>query len=377
MAFAYSGFQTVAQNYISRQIASNFYQKAVLLALLGALTLGNNKKTSLQIGRPNSAEILSGKYLSPAEKKNLQGINEYLPRLQAFKTSNTTARTGNGYVAAPTVANASTNAHSQAMQAAAAFRWTHLDTPILIWEEDEIRAGSKETKDGQGIAMSQIIDEATEVGMQDLIDTLNTQCNSGVPTDQNSMLWDSQSGLSEMFETANTYARTDRSVAGNSVWRGQKDTSLKVVDIAKIIDDANLAKKIRVNGNGVNCVLTTTDLYAQFKSQILSQGKGYGMVLDSGLPEFAAMGVKREVLQKDNAFIMYEPTVAANTLYAVDLTVFKFMVHPLFNFKVTQFERLWQNVEGGKWARQAYAQLRYMLTNDNPYLGCKYTAIGT
>src|SRR5690242_19401379 len=133
MAFAVTRYATVAQNYISKQIASNFYAKAPFLALLGALTIGNNKKTSLEIGRPNSGEILSAKALSPAERKNLRGINEYVARIQGFKPNNTTARTGSGYGNAPTVANPTTNANSQVGQFGAKFKWTHLDTPILIW----------------------------------------------------------------------------------------------------------------------------------------------------------------------------------------------------------------------------------------------------
>lgn len=374
MGFAVEGYQTVAQNFISRSIASNFYSKSALLAILGALTIGNQAKSSLEIGRPKSGEILSGKALSPAERMNLQGINEYQPRIQLFKTSNTTARTDKGLTTAPTVANATTNAHSQVGQAAAAFRWTHLDTPILVWQEDEIRAGQKETREGQGLAMSQVLDEATEVGMQDLIDTVATDAWTGNPTSQDAQLWDHQPGLAQMFDTANIYGRVDRSDPTCAAWKGQKDTTFKKVDIGALIDDANITKGIRVKGNGVNCVLCHQDLYMVYKAQVLARG---GVTLKDGLPEFAKMGVKKEALQVDNAVVMYDAGCPANTAVAMDLSVVKFIVNPMFNFKVTDFGDLWKHQEAGKWARQAYVQLRYMLTNDNPWLGVRYTAIGT
>src|SRR4051812_34698869 len=117
MAFAVEGFATVAQNYISKGIASNFYAKAPLLAILGALTLGNNNKQSLEIGRVGVGEIVSGAMVSPAEKKRLGTVNAYLPRIQAFKTNNTKSMGVRDTM--PVVANASTASHGQAMQAAA------------------------------------------------------------------------------------------------------------------------------------------------------------------------------------------------------------------------------------------------------------------
>src|SRR2546423_1424319 len=87
MAFAVEGFATIAQNYISRGIASNFYPKLIFLTALGAATLGNNNKDVLEIGRA-SGEILAGKMISPAERLTLGTVNGYQPRIQGFETNN-------------------------------------------------------------------------------------------------------------------------------------------------------------------------------------------------------------------------------------------------------------------------------------------------
>jgi hypothetical protein len=372
MAFAVTGFATVAQNFISKGIASNFYSKLPLLAVLGALTIGNNKKTALQIGRPDAGEILSGKNISIGEKRSLEGINDYIARIQAFKTNNTVARTLRDNM--PTVANPTTQSHGQAGQAGAIFRWVHVDTPLLIWHEDKIRAGQKGTKEGQGIAMSQLIDEATEVGMQDHLDWFADKVWNGVPTDQTQPLWDQPPGILEAMGTTNVYGLVDRNDAGNAVWKSQRDTALKSVDIARILDDVNLTKNLRVKGQGASLMLTTTALYAQFKTQILAAG---GVILQNGMPEFASMGVKKEVLQKDNCYIMYDPGCPANNVAAFDLTSWKFMVHPQFNFKVEPFTDISKLSEGAKKADTSSISTRFMLTCDNPYLNCLYTAIGT
>lgn len=370
MGFAVSGFSTIAQNYISRQIASNFYKKAVFLAVLGALSIGNQKKTALNIGRPNSAEVLSGKAISPAQKLSLQGINEYVARIQSFKTTNTAALTSYGNM--PTVANPTTAAHSQAMQAGAKFHWTDYANPILIWEEDELRAGNKESSKGQGIAMSQIIDEATEVGMQDLIDTLANDVWNGNPASQSADLWNQPLGILQALDTTNVYGLADRSDGTIPQWCAQKDTTARVADISVLLDDINLTKGLGVYGNGASLILTNTTLYQKFKNQIVAKG---GSIMQNGLPEFGQLGIRKELLQKDNCYIAYDPYCPANTVCAFDMTAWKFIVHPQFNFKVTPFEPLWTHTEGGKRARQAYVRLRFMLTCDNPYLQARYTNV--
>src|SRR4051812_25868600 len=133
-----SGFDTVCQKYIqSRPIASNFYKKSSLGAILGALTMGNQNKDSLSIGRPGTGEILSGAVIPPVEKMRLGSINEYVPRLQGFKTQNT--RELDVYDDLPGTANRQTRSHSQADQYGAGFRWGEIVTEITIQHEDKMR----------------------------------------------------------------------------------------------------------------------------------------------------------------------------------------------------------------------------------------------
>lgn len=374
MGFKVSGFSAISQNYISPYVASNFYLKAPFLAALGMMTLGNNKKTSLNIGRPDSGEILSGTRLSAVRKKSLQGRNSYIPRAQGFKTNNTKVMTTRDTM--PTVSSATTLSHGQATQFGSQFNWVSAKTPILIWHEDKFRAGQENTRDGQAIAMGQLIDEATQVGYQDLMDWLADAVWNGNPADQTADLWSAPLGIIQALSATNVYGGTDRADANNAVWRSQVDSTLKAVDISKIVNDANLTKKIRVQGNGINLVLTTTALYAQFKQQILSSGSG-GRLLDKGLPKMADMGMTGEVLQLDNVYVMYDPTCPANNVACFDLTPWMLNVHPAMNFKVDEFTALSKYAEGAKDADQAQCHLRFILSDDNPFLACLYTAIGT
>jgi hypothetical protein len=370
MTFAVEGFATVAQNYISKQVASNFYRKATFLAILGALTLGNQSKTSLEIGRPGSGEILTAANVSQVERKRLGTVNNYLPRIQKFQTSNSKWMGVRDTM--PSVASPTTLSQGQATQFAASFAWADLTTPMLIWHEDKIRAGQESTKEGQALAMGQLIDEATEVGMQEHIDEINSKTWTGNPSSQTAALWDQPLGINQALQAANVYANVDRAV--EATWRAQVDSTITSVDINRIVDDANLTKELRVKGNGANCIITTVALYQQFKAQVLNTG---GVVLQNGLPEMAKIGVKKEVLQKDNVYIAYDSQAAANSVQVFDLTTWKFMVHPSRNFSVSKWTDLSDKGEGAKDADQAFIRTRLMLTCDNPFLNVKYSAIGT
>lgn len=375
MAFALEGFQTRVQNHISKQISSSFYQKSTFLAVLAAQTLNQTKRDTLSIGRPDGGEILSGGEVSSVERKSLGDVKAYVPRIQGFKTNNTAARSGTGRVALPTTASGSTNSHGQATQFGAEFHWTHIDTPIQIWHEDKYQAARAGTKEGQAIAMAQVLDEAERVARQDHLDWLAQNVWTGSPTTQSDHLWDAPAGIVDALSTTNTYGRTDRStLSSDSSWKSQLVSTATAADITKIIETANLDYGIATKGNGINLVLTTPALYKQFKNQILSSSGG-GVVMQNGLPDMAKMGVRKEILQKDNVLITYDPFCPASTVCCFDTTVWKFMLHPLFNFKVTEFVDNTKTGQGQDAYDYAYIQTRFMLTCDSPFFNIRFSSV--
>lgn len=370
MAFAVSGFASIAQDYISRGVASNFYNKLPFMAALGALTLGNNNKTDvLSIGRPNAGEILSARLISPAEKLKLGSVNAYHPRIQSFETSN--SMWAAKYTNMPTVASPLTNAHSQATQNSATFRWAELITPILIWHEDKIRAGQEGTKEGQAITMAQIVEEATEIAYQEHVKELNDKIWNGSPTSQSSDPWDQPLGILAALSATNTYGLVSRTA--EPTWQAKVVSTAMPVDIVRLLDDANLTQLARIRGAGVDACFTTPALYRQFKQQILSTNGG--VILQNGIPGMAKLGVKQEVLQKDNVYIMYDPTCPAGEVHFHTMATWKLAFHPQRNMKVTKFVDLTETGEGAKDADQAFIRTRIMLSNDNPGLNVRYSSV--
>lgn len=382
MSFAIEGFQAVAQNYIPQGISSNFYKKSALLTALGALGLGNNnKKDPFSIGRPGVGEVLSGANLSPVQKQALVGVNSYRPRFQNFSTSNTGRRSTRGSL--PDVANKTTRSHGQAGQYAFDFKWTHLDTPILIWHEDKIRCEGEATRDGQKVALGELIQQSTEVGLQDMIDTLSEDVYSGNPTNQGVDLWDYPLGVFHAFVSSGIYGNVDVGVETNAA--ANVDSTLTSVDIGAIVDKANLDYLARITGtgDGIDLILTSTTLYKQFKAQI---GSSSSHMTNQAVQKMASMGYTGEVLVKDNVVIMYDPKIATsggasgatdNMVFAYTTRNWVFIINKLFNFNVDPFVDNTKTGIAKETYDYAYAHLRYILACRNPKQQTKFTAIGT
>ena len=374
MAFALSGFSTIAQNFISKSIASNFYPRLQLLSAIGAFTLTRNKKTSLNIGRPGCGEILSGKMITKAEVERLPAINGYQPRIQGFETSN--SKWMGKYDTNPIVGSSQTLAHSQVGQNSALFYRAELKTPILVWHRDKERCSREGTERGRGLAMAQLLEEATEVAYQEHVKELNAKMWTGNPTSQSADPWDQPLGIMEMLSATNTYGGVDRSVAAHASWRAIVDTTLTATDLDRIVDDANVTKSLKDLGSGVNLGITTKALYLQFKAQAQAAGSVV-RVLPEGIPGMAAMGVKQECLLKDNTYVMYDSTCPANNFLGLNLETMKIMIFPGKNLTVSKWVDLSTATEGAKNADQAFINTEILVANDNPALNIKYTAIGT
>lgn len=374
--FAIGGFKAIAQNAISRGIASNFYPRCIFLSALGAFTLSRNPKTPLSIGRPDAGAIFSGKAISPAESMTLANFNSWQPRIQGFETSNSKwmgARDTN-----PTVANPTTNSHGQAMQNTALFNRAQLKTPILIWHADKERAMSEGTDKLRGLAMSQLIDEATEVAYQEHVKELNSKIWTGNPTNQAVDPWDQPLGINQALSATNVYGNVNRTnLTAGSPWLAQVDSTLTASDIEKIVDDANVTKGIADQGEQIELWTTTKALYLQFKAQIIAKGGGAQHVLPSGIPNMAQMGVKTEVLQKDNGYIMYDAQVSANNVLGFVMKPWRLALAPGKNLAVSKFVDLSDKAEGAKDADQAFVTTQLLLSCDNPSDQVIYSAIGT
>lgn len=384
-----SGFDAVCQKYIqSRPIASNFYKKSALAAILGALTMGNNNKDSLSIGRPGTGEILSGAVIPPVQKMQLGSINEYVPRIQGFKTQNT--RELDVYDDLPGTQSQQTRAPSQADQYGAGFRWGELVTEIKIWHEDKMRWLESGTADGAGLAAVDGLHHATEVAMQDHIDALIEGLWNGNPASQTASLWKSSSGnpfstpgfclgVIQMCSATNIYGRIDRSNADNAaLWAAKVDSTLTTDNVQSILDDFKYVKGLSDTGDGPYLMLVPNNQFVKFRAQAKASHTIIEQMPD-GLIKMAKMGVTTDVVRVDDCYIVRDPWLTTNgyttTVIILDASTLKLMIHPKRNFSVGPFQDQTMYGDNPSDLDRAFIRTRIMFTNDNPARAARYTAI--
>ncbi len=396
MGYAVEGFGAVAQDYISRTCASTWYQKDPLLTLL-ALKAGKDNMGGLQIGRSGYGEWLRGVPINPMRKMNIQGINSYRPRIQQFVTSNTKIMAARD--TEPTVSNPTTNSQSQAAQATALFHWTRQDTPAIVWHTDLERAlASSNTADGQGIAVGQVVEESTQVALQEHLSQLSARFRYGTVTNQSVDPWTDYSGLltDAMGSTTNTYGNVDRnSISSSSPWIPNVVTTAFARDIQQIVQYANMDLRCKAVGNGVNLIGAGSTNYKIFKNQILSRG---GVVIQNtadsrfALAPNAKYGVTMEVCLFENAYVVWDPfldsveatnatTGAAlysaqpNTVYAFNLDVMNLILHPQRNVTVKPFVDLSDKAQGAIDANQSFVTTNAILAVDVPRVNAVFTNV--
>lgn len=387
--FPISGFASTCQNYIqSKNIASNFYKKSALAAILGALTLGNQSKGSLDLGRPGVGEILSGAVIPEIEKLQLGTINGYVPRIQGFKTQNT--RELDVYDELPGTQNRQTRSHSQADQYGAEFKWGEIVTEITIQHEDKMRWLKSGTRDGAGLAAMHGLQHATEVGMQDHVDALIEGLWSGSPASQSASLWKSANanpftspgfclGVLQMTSATNTYGRIDRTNADNAaLWASYVDSTITSDNVQGIIDDFKYTKGLSDTGDGPYLMLCPNNQFVKFKAQ----AKASHTVIEQmpeGLIKMAKMGVTSDVVRVDDFYIVREPWLTTNgyttTVVILDASTLRIMFHPERNMSVGPFKDQTEYGDNPADVDRAFIRSRVIFSNDNARRSARYTAI--
>lgn len=381
--YAVGGITTLAQKFISKSVASQGYAKSAVLYLLEGLSSRSNGDP-LMIGRPNEGAVLSGFPVDNVETLTLPNQNQYVQRIQGFKTSNTSviaARGNMNQVASPT-----TLSQGQATQFGAQFNFMwKLQTPLEIWEFDTDMAMQSASAEGMGVAAAQLINEATSVGTEEHLDQLAARLIYGSPTNQFSNPNDDFQGLILAGTANNTYGQTDRSqLATNDPWQPVTVTTAFPKDIYTIIQNANVTQKMNVFGGGINVVLCGGDNYLIFKNQILARTKDAGMVGGgAGLPAMAKMGVTREVLRADNVYVMHEPfldtcyattpgtttplyTAQPNTVIVANLKLFRFVIKPKYNMRVRPFVDISDKSIGAPAAMTSFIETCALLACQRP-----------
>lgn len=385
-SYAISGFATLSQKFLGKNVASQSYAKSALMYFLAGY---NPAGDLLSIGRPDESTIFAGVPLSAADLSTLVDKASYNPRIQGFKTNNTQvvgARSSN-----PAVANPTTASQGQALQNTAQFYWMmYMKTPIEVWQFDMDMAIQGKEGDGLGLAVGSVVEGASRIGMEEHVDQLAARLLYGSPSSQFVQPNDDLQGIITAGTANNLYGQVDRSgLDADDPWNAVTVSSAFPRDIYKIVQDINIKQKFSVYGGGVNLILAGGDNYITFKNQILARQKDAGIVTTPagmGLPTMAKMGVEREVLRADNVYVMHEPfldtcyanqagtttplyTAQPGYVVCLNTRLIKLLFHPKYKMKVSPFVDLSDKARSAPMTTQSFITTAAILACDRPRVG--------
>jgi len=231
--------------------------------------------------------------------------------------------------------------------------------------------------------ISNVMDHAMGIAMQDLLDHLINELWQGSPSDQTAAIWSEQPSVNDVCSTTNTLYGLDRTA--NGYFLSHRVTSATPAAL-NIVDNANVTQGIRNKSTrGVNFGLVNATDYLTLKAEATT--KGLGSIVMDGNPIAARYGIKNEALAYGNTVITYDPGLQNySTLLsesgAVDLSraaVF-FNIGDWFfetqegeNFNVGPFIDISQYSSGGYDARRSLITVMYRFGCFDPKNQVLYT----
>lgn len=273
-----------AQFYVDRQFRSNLFKVPTLLA-----ALSRKGATEGRMGRPGAASVV-GKPLTTAQAETMAGTTQ---RHIFFQQS----RVGGGKVLGTDDTTSSTGTDRQdKKKRSTAISWALYEQPITV-------RNSTLRKAKGGAAYGSAIEDATEMAMEELLETVAGDCWHGNPSSHTAEDYDSMIGLEQWLDDDNTIGSIDRSsVTGFNAYRD--DTG--IVTALSTIDDVNLdaTKGLSLFGGRSDVVITAPPVYAKLKQEAMSAG---GQIVHDSRPEGAQVGFMNEYINYNNSLITFDP----------------------------------------------------------------------
>lgn len=236
-------------------------------------------------------------------------------------------------------------------------RLTHKQVECIIWNST-FNANKGEYK------IMSVVDDAINIAMQEVFDSLITELWVGNPSDQEAEYWSEQLGVDLVCRTSGVLYGLDRT---GTFFDGHRDSTSGTAALA-MIDEANISEGIQDKGAGVDLCLANASAYLKLKAEALAKG---GFIMNPSMPQAVEYGMKQEAILYGNVLITYDPGLldySAISTFDNDLSTAVFMTKIgdwCFqtcngkNFSVGEFVELSKYSVGGYDARRALIDLQY------------------
>lgn len=275
----------------------------------------------------------------------------------------------------------------------AVFRYSGLlSSPVKIWKE------TLRNSTNGGLAIADPTDEATEQGMEELLDSLALRIWRKAPSDQSANVWDNALGIVHALNDDNTYGNLDRSTTTltppsgaasqiTNYWAGIRDTTARAPSV-DLVDQAMYKLTIPLylrQNRAPDLWLCGGSAFYTIKKEAFAKG---GNSVTEEIPEFSKLGTKFEAVKYGNSIFVADPlltgdwsaddgdiTDATKLVAGIYTDDWAFSVHPSENFRMSEFEDLGKQ-PGGDDAIAASINVKYRLRCKRPWRSVLFTNVG-
>jgi hypothetical protein len=223
---------------------------------------------------------------------------EYLPIIQTTKPSKADAKAMTDYDNDPVVDNWDTTNSVLGRFKQPRFKFSRRKMPYKVAHSEIRTAKANASTEGQAAdAIGSVYDVEVKTRTAALCELWNDQLfgvngQTGAPTDEDAVTWDSIHSIDKAIGTTNTYGGLDRTDSANSWWQGNRYTATFTGTFEAMIDYCNYDYGMIDKGLGVQVIIVGKTLMKRAKAE--AKAAGYTMVSPSDArPEY---GFKREMV---------------------------------------------------------------------------------
>lgn len=346
------------QKKVAQRVRSTLFNIMPTLEFMFALN-GGDKTGSEGLGRPKSGIMVGAlNGVANARREKIFAERQYGITIQTTAPSTSEVKSMSDYDSDPTVPDWSNTGAPLKRFKQPRFKFARKKIAYKV-PHSEMRTAVTSGKDSPADAAKAIVsvyDSEVKNKMATLCKEINQELfatagtvgtnDQGYPTDEDANTWDHIHSFKYALggsSLANTYGGVDRSVAANSYWYGNTDSTTRNWTFEQLINYCNYDLSMIDLGLGVQILAVGKDLMKKAKSEAKSESY---QLMTNGIPEFPEYGFKREVVRiysgERPTYIYYDPQVpskiggaATNYVIAIDPSTWTTAIHPDSNFKVS------------------------------------------
>lgn len=323
-----TGFHAYANEFVVPRMFSGVFKVTTLLPALAQLGSVDGN-----LGRKTSGAMI-GKSLPPGKKATLRGSTQAQIFYQLAKVG------GGKYIGVDDTASSAGSSRSSRQKSSAYVSWFEHEQPIAV-ENQQLDAA------GGGFAVGSIVDDSTQMALEEQIEQISTDIYTGDPT-ESAEIWDAPLGLQQWIHGANTAAGVDRTASANQYFRGERSTgahtlSLSFIDAVCLegvsgADDSGTTTPLFNNSSLANLIVVPNAGYNKLKQEALSRNVGTRQT--TSMPSGGSVGYLGEWIDYNGKMIVPDPYCPASSIFILDSSTWLFQTFSGKNFTVQKFQNL-------------------------------------